>query len=139
MANAGEEPKARIERLISEGKITPHAVEVAELLWEQRLQYGVLLPNGERIVVTLRDLHHVIVDDRISRKPERIEWALLGVFEMRPGRLDRRVALSQWQEGVKSLFGMVVIERDNTLRSLHLVDEKRLRREMRKGELLWKR
>ncbi|HKP54146.1 MAG TPA: hypothetical protein VJ183_16025 [Chloroflexia bacterium] len=139
MANHEEEPKARIERLIGEGKITREAVDAAERLWVGRLRNGVVIPNGELIIITLRDLHHVLVDDRIWRKPERIEQALLGIFEIRPGRLGRRVALSRWMEDDKSLFGMILIEVDNTLRSLHLVDSRRLSREMRKGEALWKR
>ncbi len=135
-----ESPKERIERLIREGKITREAVGPAEKLWEERLQYGVIIPNGERITIRLDDLYHVIVDHRIWRKPQRIEQMLLGIFEIRTGREGRRIALSRWGEQVDvSLYGSIVLESDSGIRSLHVVDDKRIRREMKKGVLLWNR
>lgn len=134
----GESTKERIERLLGEGKITEEAVATAERLWEDRLRHGILIPNGETFMIMLGDLYHALVDPRIWRKPERIERALLGIFEIRTGNWGRRKALSRWEEDGKPLLGRVIIDTDNTLRSLHLIDEKGLRRELAKGDLLWK-
>lgn len=138
MANRDEEPGARIERLIGEGKITREAVEAAEKLWEERLRYGITMPNGETAIITLNDLYHVIVDDRIWRKVYRIERLLLGVFEIRTARLGRRVALSQWEEAGKVLFGRAILDVDSSVRSMHLIDARKLRRERAVGDLLWR-
>ena len=96
MSNANETSRERAERLIRGGKLTADAVANAEAVWRERLQEGTIIPNGERITVTLSDLYHVIVDHRISRKPERIERALLGIFELRTARYGRREALTSW-------------------------------------------
>jgi hypothetical protein len=135
----GETPGARIERLLQQGKITEEAVKAAEALWQDRLQYGVLLPDGEMAVIALDDLYHLIVDNRIWRKLWRIELLLRGIFEIRTALQGRRTGFSTWQEDETILSGYVILEQDNRVRAMHLVDEKRLRREMRKGELLWRR
>jgi hypothetical protein len=139
VSNANETSRERIERLIREGKLTAGAVANAEAVWHARLREGTIIPNGERITVTLSDLYHVIVDPRISRKPERVERALLGIFEIRTTRYDRREALTSWEEDGKALSGIAILDTNNTLRSLHIVDDRRLRRVMRKEGLLWKR
>ena len=64
---------------------------------------------------------------------------LLGIFEIRTARLVRRVGLSRWSEGSTELFGIVILDPGGDVRSLHVVDEKRIRRELRKGEVLWRR
>jgi hypothetical protein len=135
----GETPGERIERLLQQGKITGEAVKAAEDLWQDRLQYGVLLPDGEMAVIALDDLYHLIVDHRIWRKPWRIELLLRGIFEICTSIQGRRTGFSAWQEDATTLLGYVILEQDNRVRAMHLVDEKRLRREMRKGELVWRR
>lgn len=137
MSNANETSRERAERLIIEGKLTVEDVANAEAVWHERLREGTIIPNGERITVTLSDLCHVIVDPRISRKPERIERALLGIFEIRLAKYNRREALTS-REDDKILSGIAILDTDNTLRSLHIVDQRRLRRAMRKEGLLWK-
>jgi hypothetical protein len=139
VSNANETSRERAERLIREGKLTADAVANAEAVWHERLREGTIIPNGERITVTLSDLYHVIVDPRISRKPERIEHALLGIFEIRLAKYNRREALTSWEEEDKVLSGIAILDTNNTLRSLHIVDQRRLRRAMRKEGLLWKR
>jgi hypothetical protein len=139
VSNANETSRERAERLIREGKLTAEAVANAEAIWREYLREGTTIPNGERITVTLSDLYHVIVDPRISRKPERIERALLGIFEIRQARYDRREALTSWEEDGKVLSGIAILDTNNTLRSLHIVDHRRLRRAIRKEDLLWKR
>lgn len=111
---------------------------LAEKVWGERLQQGILLPNGETVRVSLEDLYHAIVDSRIGRKPERIEQLLRGVFQIRPATNGRRKVLSRWEEESRELYGMAIIGQDSTLRSIHVVDEKRLNRETRKADLLWK-
>ncbi len=96
------------------------------------------MPTGDMATVTLSDLHHVIVDIRILRKFERIERMLKGIFEVRTSRLDRRLALTRWHEE-HPLVGLVVLLDSNQLWTLHVVDDKRLRREQNKGTLLWRR
>lgn len=139
MNGKDESPGARIERLVEQGKITAEAVKAAEDLWQDRLQYGVFLSNGEMAVIALDDLYHLIVDHRIWRKPWRIELLLRGIFEIRTSIQGRRTGFSTWQEDATTLVGYVILEQDNRVRAMHLVDEKRLRREMRKGELVWER
>ena len=104
-----ETTSQRIERLINDGNITREAVIEAEAVWEQHLRQGILMPNGEMALITLDDLYHLLVDDRIWRKLYRIERVLLNVFEIRTGKTNRRVGLSRWNEGDASLLGYVVL------------------------------
>ncbi len=124
MNGQGESPGERIERLLQQGKITAEAVEAAEVLWQDRLQYGVLLPDGETAVITLDDLYHLIVDHRIWRKLWRIELLLRGIFEIRTSVQGRRAGFSTWQDDATTLLGYVILEPDNRVRAMHLVDEK---------------
>jgi hypothetical protein len=139
MAEAAESSHERIERLVREGKMPRAAVEEAERLWREQLSGGVRLPNGETAVVTLGDLYHLIVDFRVWRKPWRIERALVGVFELRTAEQGRRVGLNQWDEDGRLQGGVVVLDPDMRVRSLHLVDDRRMRKFQRRGDLLWKR
>lgn len=139
MSAANETSRERAERLIREGKLTADAVANAEAVWHERLREGITIPNGETVTPTLADLYHLIVDPRISRKPERIERALLGIFEIRTARYGRREALTSWEEDNKVLSGIVILEINNTVRSMHIVDQRRLSRVMGKEGLLWKR
>ncbi|HHY95483.1 MAG TPA: hypothetical protein GX513_10825 [Firmicutes bacterium] len=134
-----EPPKERIERLVAAGKIPQEAINRAEALWHSRLREGVFLPNGERLQITLLDLYHAIVDPMIWRRPERIESLLLGIFEIREGEHGRRVALSRWKEDEQERVGYAILGEEGGLRTLHVVDEKRIRREMRRGQVLWRR
>jgi hypothetical protein len=116
------------------------AVERAEQLWHERWQRGMQMPNGEVVQVTLDDLYHVIVDPRIWRRPERIETALLHVFEIRALEQGNRLAFSRWREGEQDRLAALVLYPDGTLRALHLIDDRRMRRYTRKQEeVLWKR
>ncbi|MBA2452125.1 MAG: hypothetical protein H0V47_03055 [Chloroflexia bacterium] len=133
-----ETTKERVDRLVAEGEMTAQAVANAERVWKERLANGILMPTGDMATVTLSDLHHVIVDIRILRKFERIERMLKGIFEVRTSRLDRRLALTRWHEE-HPLVGLVVLLDSNQLWTLHVVDDKRLRREQNKGTLLWRR
>ena len=85
------------------------------------------------------DLYHVIVDNRIWRKPWRIELLLRGIYEIHTAVQGRRTGFSTWQEDETTLLAYVILDQNNRVRAMHLVDEKRLRREMRKGELVWRR
>lgn len=131
-----ESTAARIERLVTKGNITREAVVEAEALWKQRLQYGVLLPNGETARIMLDDLYHLIVDDRIWRKLYRIERILVGIFEIRTAD-NRRIAFSRWNEGDQSLIGYAILTPESRVWTMHLIDERGLRRLRRRGELIW--
>jgi hypothetical protein len=120
----GESPEARIERLLQQGKITAEAVQAAKVLWQDRLQYGVRLPDGEMAIIALHDLLHVIVDNRIWRKLWRIELLLRGIFEIRTSVQGRRTCFSTWQENGTTLLGYVILEQNNRVRAMHLVDGK---------------
>jgi hypothetical protein len=139
IAGGAESPRERIERLVVEGKMPRAAVERAEQLWHERWQRGMQMPNGEVVQVTLDDLYHVIVDDRIWRHPERIEAALANVFEIRASYSSRRLALSRWNEGETIQLAAVVLTGESRLWSIHLIDEKRFQRYNRqRSEVLWR-
>jgi len=138
MEGGRESPQARVERLVATGHMPREAVTRAEQLWAERLHLGVRLPNGETIQITRDDLYHVIVDDRIWRHPERIEAALENVFEIRRATGERRQAFSRWQEADGEQLAYIILELGSRLWSLHLIDDRRLRRYLRKeGEVLW--
>ncbi|MCX6021952.1 MAG: hypothetical protein NTZ05_09530 [Chloroflexi bacterium] len=140
MTEADELPSERILRLAREGRIAPEAVEAALDFWNEHLRSGIPLPNGEIIWPSLDDLYHAIVDPRVLRRPERIASALLGLFELRSTNdPTRRLGLCQWEESGQPLFGKVIIERHGGLRSIHVIDAKAIRKEQRKGVILWKR
>lgn len=134
-----ESAEKRIERLVREGKMPREAVNNAKLLWHGRLSQGITLPNGERLTITLGDLYHAIVDPMVWRKPERIESLLMGIFEIRTGKHGRRIAFSRWMEDEKDRVGYAILGEEGNLITLHVTDEKRLGREMRRGEVLWRR
>lgn len=131
------EARERIERLIAAGELPRAAVTRAEQFWQERFRYGILLPNGETAHVTLGDLYHVIIDDRIWRHPERIERILQGIIEIRTARQERRRALSRWQEDGLQLFGYAILEPDGRVRTLHVVVPSEFRRQQRQGERRW--
>jgi hypothetical protein len=138
VARGEETPGERVERLIREGLMPREAVAAAQRLWWERLRQGVPMPNGDTAIITLRDLFHVIVDPRIWRRPDRIEHMLQGIFEIRTGEFRRRVGLARWEEDGRELVGVVILEADNRLRSMHVVDERKLRRATTRGELVWR-
>jgi len=129
-------PRARIDRLVAEGSMPPEALIAAEALWEKRLRDGIRIPNGETAQVTLNDLYHLIVDDRIWRKPERIELLLRGVYEVRQAKLGRRRVLSRWQEGQREQRGFAIMDVNGRVWTMHLINERDLRRYSRE-EVLW--
>lgn|GEM_PF-1412390 len=133
-----ETPRERIERLVAEGRKARADLERALLFWRQRLQAGILLPTGEMVRITLDDLYHLLVDDRILRKPERIELILLSIFEIRQARQSRRRVLSAWQEGERHLFGFAILDSDSRVRTMHVIDERDLRK-YAKEPVLWSR
>lgn len=133
-----ETPRERIERLVAEGRKARADLERALLFWRQRLQTGILLPTGEMVQITLDDLYHLLVDDRILRKPERIELMLLGIFAIRQARRSRRRLLSSWQEGERRVFGFAILDPDSRVRTMHVIDERDLRK-YAKEPMLWSR
>jgi hypothetical protein len=137
---SAEPPRERIERFVAEGQMPRDAVEQAERLWQAWLRHGVTMPNGEQVRITLDDLYHIIVDSRIWRHPERIARALESVFEIRALEHGSRLAFSRWYEGEQERLAALVLYPDRTLRTMHLIDERRLRRYTRKvGEVVWRR
>ncbi len=136
IAGGAESPRERIERLIREGKMTREAVDRAEYLWYERWQRGIQMPNGEVVSISLDDLYHLLVDNRIWRKPERIERILQGVYELRATREGRRRALSRWDEEGRSLVGYAIISGDSHAWTMHIIAERDLRK-YRDEELLW--
>lgn len=136
---ANMDSKERIERLVAEGRLAWDAVEAAERLWTESLQAGGRMPNGETVTVTLGDLYHIVVDPRVLRHPERIAAAIGAVFEIRAAEQGRRLAFARWTESATTQLAVIVIDSDNTLRTLHLIDERRLERYTRgEAPLLWR-
>jgi hypothetical protein len=118
--------------------MTQEVVDHAVGFWRDQLRQGVRLPHRELVVISLDDLYHVLVDPRILRRVERIEMMLQGVFEIRTTSEGRQCALSRWSEQDQNLCGYIILQADSRLRTMHVVDEKRLERQARKGELLWR-
>jgi hypothetical protein len=134
-----ETPRERIERLIATGRIDKVSVDHALMLWRQEWQTPIPLAHGEHVFISLDDLYHAIADPRVLRRPERIERALRGLFELRTTTPpERRVGLSRWEEGPVVLCAIFILDPHGGLRAIHFVDERRIRREQRKGDLLWK-
>ncbi|MGI8552429.1 MAG: hypothetical protein ACR2PL_16815 [Dehalococcoidia bacterium] len=139
IVGGSETPRERIERLIADGQLERQALEQAEEVWQARLHVGVSLPNDDVVHVTQDDLYHAIIDPRLARRPDRIEAALQNVFEVRQAEGQRRLGLSRWLEDGMERLAVVIIEVNNTLRSIHLVDDRRLRRYQRQyPEVLWR-
>ena len=136
-SGGSETPRARIDRLVAEGKITREAVAKAEQIWQDQLQGGIAMPSGEVVPIALDDVYHVIADPRILRKPERIALILMHVFEIREARWGMRRALARWQEENRTLAGYAIISTENTLKTAHVIDEAELRRIQRKEQLVW--
>lgn len=97
------------------------------------------MPNGERATISYRDLHHVLRDDRILRKPFRIQRVFAGLFEVRGAQKGRQMGLSQSEEDGEAKYGYVILDADHKVRTMHIVDERGLRKKARQGELLWQR
>jgi hypothetical protein len=133
-----ESPRERIERLVRAGELTADEVLRAERMWEERLRVGVRMPNGEVARFTKDDLYHAMIDRRVRRSLPRIEPLLQGIFEIRSSERDRRVGLSRWEEAGRLLVGYVVLQPDSRVWTVHFIDERRLRRLMRRGDLLWR-
>ena len=132
-----ESVRERVERLIVEGRLTRDAVREAERVWAERLRHGVRMASGQSVHVSLGDLYHAIVDSRIARKPWRIETMIAGIYELRTAESDRMLGLTRWIEETGELQGYVILTSERTLRSVHVVDERRLRKLARRGERLW--
>src|SRR5581483_2277839 len=87
--------------------------------------------------LALNDLYHLIVNQRIWRKPERIERILAGVIAIHEADLGRRQAFSRWEEDGAVLLGYAILEPDSRVRTMHLVDARRFERRRRKARLPW--
>ncbi|MDA8187278.1 MAG: hypothetical protein M0T85_03950 [Dehalococcoidales bacterium] len=133
-----ESVKQRIERLIVDGKKSREDVAKAIRFWRQGLQSDVRLPSGDAAQITLDDLYHLMVDDRILRKPERILQIVQGTFEIRQAKGERRRVPSSWVEEGHSLYGFAIIEPDGRIRTMHIVGYNDLRK-YRKETVLWAR
>lgn len=130
------DPVAVVESRIADGRMDAELVERAREHWRQTLHEGITLPNGERVYITWRDLHHLLLDERILRKSGRIERLLQGIYELRTTHSARRRGLSQWTEGAKTIYGYAILEADH-LWTAHIADPRKLRKLARQGELLW--
>ncbi len=139
IAGGEETARERIERVVAEGQMPQSAVDKAEQIWDERhWGDGVRMPNGETVRVTRGDLYHAIIDPRVWRHPERIETALRNVFEIRASYGDRKMAFAKWVEDGSERLAVAIITPEYTLQALHLIDERRLRRYMRReGETIW--
>lgn len=133
-----DDPIAVIEERIARGKSAPLLVVQARRLWRQTWLGGIAMPNGERVFVSERDLHHLLLEDRVLRKPERIERLLRGIYEIRTTHSNRSVGLSQWSEGARTIDGYAILE-EGHLWTAHIVDRRKLRKLARQGDLLWNR
>ena len=134
------EPIQQVEELIRRDQLIREAVERARRIWRLHLLHGIMMPNGERVLVSEQDLHHVLLHERILRKPERIERLIRSVFELRStGTERRRVGLSTWTEEDRAIFGYVILDPDNHLRTAIIADARKLRKLARQGSQLWRR
>jgi hypothetical protein len=138
--NRWESARDRIERLVATNRLQRSDIDRAITMWAERWQTPLILPNGDPVTISLSDLYHALVAPRVVRRPERIERAVAGVFEIRTASTSsRRVCLSEWDEAGTRLYATVILEISGQLRTIHIVDARKLRKEQRKGYLLWKR
>lgn len=133
-----DDPKRHVDRLVAEGALPLAAVHAAERLWQERLRHGVPIPSGELARFERGDLYHVIVDNRIWRHLERIERLLHNVIEIRQAHSGRRRALARWMEGERELIGYAILEDHGRVRTMHVIDARRLARHRAREPLLWK-
>lgn len=131
------DPIEDIEQRVREGLVPPEEVESARSYWQEHLSEGLRLPNGQRLVVTYRDMHHLMLDGRIRRKPERMMRIVAGIFEIQTADAGRRIAFSSWNESGQEMVGYLVIDGDDTTRTAHLTDARKLQKLRRKGTILW--
>ncbi|MGI9863115.1 hypothetical protein SDD30_17215 [Moorella naiadis] len=136
---SGENSKQRIDRLIKEGKMPQQAVIEAEKFWQTNLRKPLVGPLGVEITVTLGDFYHAIVDPRIWRHPERIKMALKSVVEIVESKNypSYEVWICRWKEDGKEITAIAVIAPDRTLKTLHIGDEKRIKRLKKGVKILW--
>ena len=137
IAGGSESDRDRIEHRVAMGETSREGVDAVERLWRDRLQYGVAMPNGETVSIALTDIYHLLLDNRVLRKPERIELLLSNVFQIRSGEVDRRRALGRWPEEAGTIGGYAILTDGSHLVTLHIVTNSELRRLGRKGDLLW--
>ncbi len=104
--------------------------------WKDHLQSAIPLPNGEFARITIDDLYHLMIDDRIMRKPERIEQIIRNTFEIRQAKEGRRRILSTWEESGWLLFGFAIIDSDNSIRTMHIINRRGLRKYQNQA-VLW--
>lgn len=133
-----DDPIVLIESKVAAGEIDQDQVARARELWRLELQDGLVMPNGERVLITERDLYHVLSDIRVRRRPERIALLLANVLELRTAQFDRRLALSHWREEGTPMYGFAILDPDSHLRTLHLIDARSLRKKSRRGDRLWR-
>lgn len=134
-----DDPIVIIERKIASGEVDRDQVARARALWGRELRDGVVMPNGERVTITERSLYHVLSDERLRRRPERIAQLLAGVFELRTANFGRRRGLSEWYENEALRYGFAILDSDGHLRTMHLIDARTMRKKSRQGERLWRR
>lgn len=137
MAGGTDDPIQALELRIQQGEIDRNVVERARAIWLEELASGVYLPNGERIEIWESDLFHILQDDRLLRRPERIERILHHITEIRTARMGRRRGLSSWVEGDITLYGYAILDIDQRVRTMHVIDERKARKQARQGERLW--
>ena len=134
-----DDPREELEQRIRDGRASRDAVEKAIGLWRRTLRNGVSLASGELARIEMRDLYHLLCDNRIARKPWRIGRLLSNVFEIRTAKEGRRIGYSRWDEEGETRAGYVILEANNRVRSMHLILENRLQRMRTKGAVLWTR
>ncbi len=114
------------------------AVATAKSFWESRLQEPVVDPRGIEVIVTMDDLYHLIVDPRIWRRPERIEKILTSVVEVVESKIPGfEILISEWEEDGKKTYTYAVLSLDKTVKTAHVVDEKKIRQLKRGAKVLW--
>lgn len=78
-----EAPRQMVERLLRNGELSQEQFTMIERLWHEELRHGVTRPNDEIVRIELDDLYHVMADQRLRRKPDRVCHLLHAVFEIR--------------------------------------------------------
>lgn len=139
MKGGAVDPVEEIEQRIAAGKITQASLDQARSFWQERLQAGISLPNGETAILTWRDLHHVLKDGPLRADPTRIEHLLMNINEIWTADAGRRIAFSTWQEGDQQLRGYSILSPDGLIITMHITRSRSISQLQRRGTLLWKR
>jgi hypothetical protein len=95
--------------------------------------------DTQRLAAQIADAPPILIDQRLHRFPVRQDALLKNLFEVRQLGGGVRAGFSCWEEEGVVIYGHVVFDQANHLRSMHLVDKNSLTSLRRRGDIVWNR